>query len=160
MPRDKANTKSGVQFTLQSAKEIADTVRAVRNGNRNQPGVANTRSPYASSHYLSKTSAEWKKDTKQTLTIYVGEPGSEAASTGDTVEAWNKTGDIGSGKWVLLGRANGTFYLAGPELIEQDVLTGVTLSSGGLVFTKETLLIVGKKSPSPSSITVSTTECT
>jgi hypothetical protein len=115
---------------------------------------------YASSHYLSKTTATWPKGSSQTLTIYVGDAGSEVASSGDTVEAWNKFATVQSGKWVLLARANGTFYLAEPEVVEQDVITGVTLGSSGLVFTKETLYVIGKKSSSPPSITISTTTCT
>ena len=43
---------------------------------------------------------------------------------------------------------------------EQQVLTGVTLGSGGLTFTRETVYVIGKKSPSPSDITISTTACT
>lgn len=49
--------------------------------------------------------------------------------------------------------------LGATATIEQDVITGVTLGSSGLVFTKETLYVIGKKSPS-SSITISTTACT
>ena len=159
--RDKANKSKGVTFTHDAAQAIADTVRTVQGGDRKQGGIRGSGGAYASSHYLSKTTAAWTKGTKQTLTLYVGDGGSEAASSGDTVDAWNKTGgDIASGKWVLLARANGTFYLAEPEVIEQDVLTGVTLGSSGLVFTKETVYVIGKKSPSPSSVTVSTTACT
>ena len=159
--RDKASKSKGVTFTRDAADAIAETVRTVQGGSRRQGGMKGSGSAYAQPHYLSKTTAAWTKGTKQTLTLYVGDGGSEAASSGDEVEAWNKTGgDIASGKWVLLARANGTFYLAEPEVIEQDVLTGVTLGSSGLVFTKETLYVIGKKSPSPSSVPISTTACT
>ena len=150
-----------VQFKLADAQRIANVVSTVEGSRRGRNGSSLPRDVYSSPHYLSKTTATWTKGTKTTLTLYVGDGGSEAASSGNTVDAWNKTGgDIVSGKWVLLARANGTFYLAEPEVIEQDVLTGVTLGSSGLVFTKETLYVVGKKSPSPSSVTVSTTACT
>jgi hypothetical protein len=150
-----------VQFKLADAQRIADVVGEVEGSRRGRNGSTLPRGVFALSHYLSKTTSAWTKGTKATLTLYVGDGGSETASSGDTVDAWNKTGgDIASGKWVLLARANGTFYLAEPEVIEQDVLTGVTLGSSGLVFTKETLFVIGKKSPSPSSVTVSTTACT
>ena len=114
MARSKA-TKGGVKFTRESALAIAETVRAVQGSSRNQDGSRGSSNAQASSHYLSKTTAAWPKDSAQTLTIYVGAAGSEAASTGTTVQAVNKFGDVASGEWVLLARANGMFYLsAGP----------------------------------------------
>jgi hypothetical protein len=112
--REKANKSKGVTFTHDAAQAIADTVRTVQGGNRGQSGIKGSGSAYASPHYLSKTTAVWNSGSSRALTIYVGTPGSEAASTGDTVEAWNKTGgDVAANEWVLLGRANGTFYLLG-----------------------------------------------
>jgi hypothetical protein len=113
--REKANKSKGVTFTHDAAKAIADTVRTVQGGDRKQGGIRGSGSAYASPHYLSKTTAAWSKGSKQTLTIYVGEPGSEAASSGDTVEAWNKFAAVASGKWVMLARANGTFYVIAAE---------------------------------------------
>jgi hypothetical protein len=115
MPRDKANTNAGVQFTRSAAKEIAETVRVVRGGDRKQPGMGGRNAPYASSHYLSKTTAEWAVGQNQTLTLYVGTPGSETASSGDTVVACNKFAKIASGKWVMLARCNGSFYVIAAE---------------------------------------------
>jgi len=145
-----------VQFKLADAQRIANVVGTVEGARRDRKNSFLSRAVGQSSHYLSKTTATWTIGTSQTLTLYVGDPGSEAASSGDTVDAWNKTGgDIASGKWVLLARANGNFYLAEPEVVEQEVLTGVTLGPSGLVFTKETVYVIGKKSPSPSDITIS-----
>ena len=64
-----------------------------------------------------------------------------------------KESGTGSGKWALV-------RLGTTATTELDVVTGVTLGSSGLVFTKETVYVIGKKSPSPSSVTVSTTACT
>ena len=158
MARSKA-TKGGVKFTRESALAIAETVRAVQGSSRNQDGSRGSSNAQASSHYLSKTTAAWPKDSAQTLTIYVGAAGSEAASTGTTVQAVNKFGDVASGEWVLLARANGTFYLSSAGTTV-DVITGVTLSTGGLTFTKETIYVIGKKTPPPSATTISTTACT
>ena len=110
--REKSDDRSrGVQFSKSSAKAIADTVRTVQGGDRKQPGMKGSPSVYSSGHYLAKTSAAWAKDTKQTLTIYTGDGGSETSS-GETVEAWNRVANLPSGLWVVVGRANGTFYLA------------------------------------------------
>jgi hypothetical protein len=110
--REKASKNRGVTFTPDSAKAIAETVRTVQGGNRGQSGIKGSGSAYASPHYLSKTTATWTKGTSQSLTLYVGEPGSEAAESGETVEAWNYVGTLPSGIWVVLARANATFYLA------------------------------------------------
>jgi hypothetical protein len=64
-----------------------------------------------------------------------------------------KDSGTGSGKWALV-------RLGTTATTEIDVITGVTLGSSGLVFTRETVYVIGKKSPSPSSVTVSTTACT
>lgn len=64
-----------------------------------------------------------------------------------------KESGTGGGKWALV-------RLGTTATTELDVITGVTLGSSGLVFTRETVYVIGKKSPSPSSLTVSTTACT
>ena len=110
--RDKATKSQGVTFTRESATAIAETVRTVQGGNRSQNGMRGSGSAYAQSHYLSKTTAAWTKGSKATLTLYVGDGGSEAASSGDTVEAWNYVATLPSGVWVVLARANASFYLA------------------------------------------------
>ena len=71
--REKANKSKGVTFTHDAAQAIADTVRTVQGGDRKQGGIRGSGGAYASSHYLSKTTAAWTKGTKQTLTIYVGD---------------------------------------------------------------------------------------
>jgi hypothetical protein len=113
--RDKASKSKGVTFTHDAAQAIADTVRTVQGGDRKQGGIRGSGAAYASSHYLSKTTSAWAKGSSQTLTIYVGDGGSEAASSGDTVTAWNKFSAVAAGKWVMLARANGTFYLIAAE---------------------------------------------
>jgi hypothetical protein len=71
---------------------------------------------------------------------------------GEGLVIWKESG-TGSGKWALV-------RLGTTATTEIDVITGVTLGSSGLVFTKETVYVIGKKTPSPSSVTVSTTACT
>jgi len=114
MSREKPNRSRGVQFTRESAEAIAAVVRTAGDAARHAPGMHNTHAPYASSHYLSKTTESWSKGTSQSLTLWIGDPGSEA-SNGETVTAWNKFATVASGKWVMLARCNGSFYLIAAE---------------------------------------------
>lgn len=70
--------------------------------------------PGGSVHYLAKTTAAWTKGTSQTLNLWAGTPSSESQLS-DQVIAWNKFANVASGKWVMLARANGTFYLIAAE---------------------------------------------
>jgi hypothetical protein len=63
-----------------------------------------------------------------------------------------KESGTGSGKWALV-------RLGTTATTEIDVITGVTLGASGLVFTKETVYVIGKKTPKPSDVTISTTDC-
>jgi hypothetical protein len=79
----------------------------------NQP-LPRTMLPVGNVHYLCKTSGAWTKGTSATLTIYAGTPGSET-STSDSVGAYNKFSDVAADKWVMVGRANGGWYLIAAE---------------------------------------------
>ena len=89
------------------AQDAADIVLGVR------PGVeaGDLRQP---PHLLGKTSAAWTKGTSQSITLWAGTPGSESALS-DQVIAWNKFADVATGKFVMLARANDTFYLIAAE---------------------------------------------
>lgn len=104
-----------VQFKLADAQRIADAVGEIESARRGRTGSTLSRAAQVSSHYLSKTTAEWAKGSSQTLTLWTGTPGSEVASSGDTVVAWNKFAKVSSGKWVMLARANGSFYVIAAE---------------------------------------------
>jgi hypothetical protein len=101
-------------------------------------------------------SAPWEKGSTATVT--------DSVVSGATYTATNYTYPIkGTGnKSCLIAYAGGEWVLVEAEvdIVEQDVITGVTLGSSGLVFTKETVYVVGKKLPSPANITISTTACT
>lgn len=142
--RDKSNDRTrGVSFTKESAKAIAETVRTVAAGDRRMGGISGGSSSYASSHYLAKTSSAWSKGSSQTLTIYVGDAGSETSS-GETVEAWNYVATLPSGILVVIARANATFYLASfdytglpsYDATKQQVLTHA--ANGGLAWVNTT----------------------
>ena len=64
-----------------------------------------------------------------------------------------KESGTGSGKWALV-------RLGTTATTELDVVTGVTLESGGIKITKETVYVIGKKDPKPDDKTISTTACT
>jgi hypothetical protein len=64
-----------------------------------------------------------------------------------------KESGTGSGKWALV-------RLGTTATTELDVVTGVTLESGGIKITKETVYVIGKKDPKPGDTTIDTTACT
>jgi hypothetical protein len=64
-----------------------------------------------------------------------------------------KESGTGSGKWALV-------RLGTTATTELDVVTGVTLESGGIKITKETVYVIGKKTPKPADTTIGTTACT
>ena len=104
-----------VQFTLTDAQRIATVVGHVESERRQPKPSSLPRNPASVAHYLSKTYRTWPKDTSEILYIYAGEPLAELplVSTNETVVAWNHFGDVAADQWVILGRANGTFYLLG-----------------------------------------------
>lgn len=115
MNRGKAPDSRGVTFDRASAARIADTVRVVEGlsgKTRHRPGGSNAQ---AASHYLSKTTAAWNKGTNATLSVWVGDMGSEQIQTSVSVVAHNKFANVASGKWVMLARCNGGFYLVAAE---------------------------------------------
>lgn len=89
------------------AQDAADIVLGVR------PGIE-AGSGLGPSHYVGKTNAAWTKGTSQTITLWAGTPGSESAIS-DQVLAWNKFADVAAGKFVMLARANDTYYLIAAE---------------------------------------------
>jgi hypothetical protein len=104
-----------VQFTLTDAQRIATVVGQVESERRTPQASSLPRATTGLSHYLSKTYRKWLKETGETLYIYAGQPLSEQplVATNETVVAWNHFGDVEADEWVILGRANGTFYLLG-----------------------------------------------
>lgn len=148
-------------FTAKDAKRIASAVLFNERRPRKQRPVSyDGARPPSQPLKLSKTTATWAKNTTASLTEYTGTAGSETAVTGGaTISAYNRLGDVASGKWVIIGLIDGDWYLVAVETTEAEVITGVTLGSTGLVFTKKTLLVYGVKSPDPSSTTITTTVC-
>ena len=109
---------------------------------------------------LCKTTAAWEKGTSADLTEYAGTAGNEKAVSGaEKVSAYNHLGDVETGKWVLVASVNGEWYLVATEAAEVTVITGVSLGSSGLTFTRETVYVFGKKTPAPASTVISTQAC-
>lgn len=102
------------------AEAIKDTINRVRTRGHSQ--IQRLRAVPGSdyfdddSHYLSKTTAAWSQGTSQTLTLWGGDPGSETAAAAATIDAYNYVANLPSGIWVVVGRANGGFYLASFDL--------------------------------------------
>jgi hypothetical protein len=152
----------GVLLTADAAQRMAAATRKVERMGADVPG--DSWYPYvpdeAEGLKLCKTAATWAKDTTADLDEYTGTPGSEKAATPPVkVKAWNKLGAVDSGKWVLVGQVGGEWYLLATEPKEVEVITGVSLGSSGLTFTKKTLLVYGTKTPDPASVVISTQAC-
>jgi hypothetical protein len=89
------------------AQEAADIVLSARPSQVAEAAIGR-------SHILGKTESRWTKGTQQTLTVWAGVPGEEK-QTSSVVIAWNKFATIESGRWVMLARVSGSWYLVAAE---------------------------------------------
>lgn len=87
-------------FTAKSAREIAETVRAVRampkpirRGKTNPPRLARLLP------CVGRTDASHAKAASGTVSVYSGTPGSET-DTGVNITAWNRWGDLDANTYV------------------------------------------------------------
>ena len=107
-----------------------------RGGDDSEPSIA-----------VTKTTADWAYGSSQELTIYEGTPPGEAAPATSAnplkVTAWNRTGDVKSGKWVVIGKAhadtNGkdVWYLVSTQCSKVEVVTDIKCAGGKIEVTKE-----------------------
>lgn len=114
-----AGTGGGVSFTRGAAQRIARAVRVVEAGDRGQQGLRfeHPMPSVTASMRLGKTTASWTKGTLATITLYgSGTPPSETSSSTTLANCVNKFATVGTGKWVMLGKAsNGSWYLIAAE---------------------------------------------
>lgn len=108
-----------VDFTRGAAERIAAVVRQVEQGSRDGAALTFGRAletpPSSKAMRLGKTSAEWLKNSTQDIVIYSGTTLSETATTLTVQGVANKFADIEADKWVMIGRANGAWYLIAAE---------------------------------------------
>ena len=107
-----------------------------RGGDDSEPSVA-----------VTKTTAAWTIGTSQELTIYTGTPPGEAApgtsSNPVKVTAWNRTVDVKSGEWVVIGKAHAddagkdVWYLIATKCSKIEVVTDIQCVAGKLQITKK-----------------------
>jgi hypothetical protein len=152
----------GVLLTADAARRIAAATRKVEGVGVDVP--PDEWYPYVPDEVdglkLCKTTAAWAKDTSADLDEYTGKPGSEKAATPPVrVKAWNKFGEVATGTWVLVGQVGAEWYLLATEPKEVEVITGVSLGSSGLTFTKKKILVYGTKTPAPTDTVISTQAC-
>ena len=100
-------------------------------------------------------SGAWAKGSTATVT--------DSVNTGITYSGVKNYLSSFSGTGTLaceIAYVGSEWVLVSAESLELDVVTGVTLESGGIKITKETVYVVGKKTPKPADATISTTDCT
>jgi hypothetical protein len=107
-----------VAFTEDAARRVAAATVAYERGSRDMPPIKfRQASGDGDPIRLCRTSAAWAKGTSATLNVWEeGTPPGETQSTGQTVDAVNKIGDVADGAFVHVALAqNGTWYLIEAE---------------------------------------------
>jgi hypothetical protein len=109
---------------------------------------------------LGKTSSTWTKNTTATIDLWEGgTPPSETSSSATLANCVNKMVTVPSGRWVEVAQGvNGYWYLVWAEPEQLTVLTGVSLTGSGLVFTRKTINTY-VDSTTPADVTITTTSC-
>jgi hypothetical protein len=109
---------------------------------------------------LGKTSSTWTKNTTATIDLWEGgTPPSETSSSATLANCVNKMVTVPSGRWVEVAQGvNGYWYLVWAEPEQLTVLTGVSLTGSGLVFTRKTISTY-VDSTTPADVTITTTSC-
>ena len=141
-----------VKFSRQSAQRIAKAVRTVEGGNRDQPGIVFDH-PLPSSNAkvfrVCTFTGAWSIGSSKTVTF---------RGVTNTVSATNlfypeaPAGDCGIAK-------DGTaWFLVSVTMTQVSVITGVTLGTAGLEFTRAMLSVASTSTH--SSVTIGTTACT
>ena len=111
-----------VDFTRGAAERIAAVVRQVEGGDRDESPLTfrkvDSGGGGGGALKLGKVTAAWNKNSLQSVLIYSG--GTALAETVSspsvTIEsAVNKFVDVAANKWVMIGRANGRWYLVSAE---------------------------------------------
>jgi hypothetical protein len=100
-------------------------------------------------------SGAWAKGSTTTVT--------DSVNTGITYSGVKNYLSSFSGTGTLaceIAYVGSEWVLVSAESLELDVVTGVTLESSGIKITKETVYVIGKKTPKPADTTISTTACT
>lgn len=96
---------AGVKFTRESAGRIASATREVEGTQQAwsaRPEGFSGQSPW-DTMLVGQTDAAHNKSASGTVSIYYHATSSSSlADTGDNVTAYNRMGNIGSGKWVYV----------------------------------------------------------
>ena len=94
---------AGYTFSGDAVTRIRQTVRTVE-GMQSVPQAsrANTTPLQFDYAQIGKTDAAHNKGASGTISIYSGSASSSLTDTGDNVTAYNRFGNIASGKWVFV----------------------------------------------------------
>jgi hypothetical protein len=100
-------------------------------------------------------SGAWAKGSTNTVTDSVN-PSTTYSGVKNYLSSFSGTGKLA----CEIAYVGAEWVLVSAESFEVDVVTSVTLESDGIKITKETVYVVGKKTPKPADTTISTTSCT
>lgn len=150
-----------VAFSEDGARRIIAATKAYEGGNRNQSPIRfRDTGDDGDPVRLGKTTSTWTKGTTATIDLWEsGTPPSETSSASTLANCVNKMVTVPSGRWVEVAKgANGYWYLVWAEPTQLDVITGVSLTGSGLVFTRKKISTF-VDSPDPADVTITTTSC-
>ena len=154
-PDGKPASVSRVSFTRPAAERIGKAVRQVEAGNRDLgPMEWGPRGGSPKVFRVCTFTGAWSINTAKTVTFR------NVTSTPNTVSAMNLVYDLPSQGELPCGIAKGgtAWYLIAVKHTTADVITGATLGTAGLVFTRARIQVVS--TASASQISIGTTACT
>jgi hypothetical protein len=95
---------AGVKFTRESAARVAKATRAYEGSQQQSNPAARGNIAFApwDTLLVGKTDAAHNKSASGTVSIWSGTTSAGLSDTGDNVTAYNRMGNIGSGKFVYV----------------------------------------------------------
>lgn len=116
-PNPNKGNKPGM-ISADAMRRIGRVVAAYERGDRDRRPQTRTVFDDGDPVRICKTTSDWNKNTTATLDVWEsGTPPDETKSTGQTLDAINKTRKVVEGSFVIVARgATGKWYLVEPEV--------------------------------------------
>ena len=147
--------KSFVSFSRPAAQRIAKAVRIIEAGDRSQPGLTYDHpitSGGAKVFRIATFTGEWAINSPKTVTFKY------ATNTPNTVSATNLFFPAAPASDCGIAKDGTAWFLVSVPMTQVSVITGVTLGTAGLQFTRAMLSVASTSTH--SSVTIGTTACT